>query len=505
MKILAVLRHLEYKPWYALAEYVDNSIESYLTNRKRLPSNTKLRVSIEIDHHDKIIVVRDNAAGISEAEIPRAFRPAEPPNDASGLSQFGMGMKSASCWFSPIWEVRSTAIGEDVERRIRFDIAQIIENRLEELEIETTPAEPGAHFTEIKLRQIFHIPQRRTLGKIRDHLSDIYRCFLRDATVELHVAGTALEFTEPNLLQAPRFSADNEPEGDPVEWRKSIAFELADGRIVCGTAGLLARGDTKRAGLCLLRHNRAIVGTGEDKFRPHEVFGSGNSYESQRVWGELHMDEFDVSHTKDGFRWGDAEEEFLEKLRDSLDEDPLPLLKQARNYRSGRPSRSTVLTATTAAIDGVAGALTQHAASDLDNAESRTTPEPPPPISLDPTQEPPIEQRTFDIVAAGGLWTVTIELAADEGASQWLEIACDQSEAQHTRQVTLRVFLSSPFMRRVVRVDERDSLEPVLRIAAAIGLAEVLTRLSGAASGPGEVRRNINDLLGSSLSHLKEE
>jgi hypothetical protein len=30
--------------------------------------------------------------------------------------------------------------------------------------------------------------------------------------------------------------------------------------------------------------------------------GSGNPYESQRVWGELHMDDFDVSHTKDGFR-----------------------------------------------------------------------------------------------------------------------------------------------------------------------------------------------------------
>lgn len=511
VNMLAVLRHLEYRPWYALAEYVDNAIQSFLTVRDRLEPGARLRVSIEIDRLDKVIVVRDNAGGIAQTDIARAFRAAEPPNDAAGLSEFGMGMKSASCWFAPLWEVSTTAVGEDVERRLRFDIDRIIEDRLEELETESLPANPADHYTVITLRNVYQIPQGRTLGKIRDHLTDIYRCFIRDGLLELVFPGgasadsvTALEYTEPEPLTAPRYTTNNEPVGDALEWRKSITFELSDGRVVCGHAGLLARGDTRRAGLCLFRRNRAIVGTGDDKYRPIEIFGSGNTYESQRVWGELHLDDFDVSHTKDGFRWGDAEEEFLESLKAALDAEPLPLLKQARNFRSGRPTQSTAATAVGDAITGVVTALATHGGGDLDTVEADSTEVPPPPDALVPSDRPLIEQRSFVIHATGSVWRVTVELASDDNAVQWLEIACDHSEAHRTRTIALRVQLGSPFMRRIVKIDDRDSLEPVLRIAAAVGLAEILARFSGGACGPGEVRRNINELLRSSLSHRQE-
>jgi hypothetical protein len=56
----------------------------------------------------------------------------------------------------------------------------------------------------------------------------------------------------------------------------------------------------------------------------------------------------------------------------------------------------------------------------------------------------------------------------------------------------------------MVRIDDRECLEPVLRIAAAFGLAEVLARFSGGNCGPGELRRNVNDLLRSSLSRVTD-
>ena len=34
--ILSVLQHLNYRPWFALAEFVDNALESFLENRKEL-------------------------------------------------------------------------------------------------------------------------------------------------------------------------------------------------------------------------------------------------------------------------------------------------------------------------------------------------------------------------------------------------------------------------------------------------------------------------------------
>ena len=107
--ILSVLQHLNYRPWFALAEFVDNALQSFLHYRKELGTdnggNAILKVEIEIDGDGSgRIVVRDNAAGIHQSEFPRAFRPAELPLDRSGLSEFGMGMKSAACWRNPrVW------------------------------------------------------------------------------------------------------------------------------------------------------------------------------------------------------------------------------------------------------------------------------------------------------------------------------------------------------------------------------------------------------------------
>src|SRR5215467_13055071 len=121
--ILSVLRHLNYKPWFALAEFVDNSIQSFLSSRERLISEDgrgfQLKVEIEYeDSGETRLTVRDNAAGICERDYARAFRPAEIPPDRSGLSEFGIGMKSAACWFGSRWRVRTSALGEAVEKTV---------------------------------------------------------------------------------------------------------------------------------------------------------------------------------------------------------------------------------------------------------------------------------------------------------------------------------------------------------------------------------------------------
>src|SRR4051812_16683779 len=105
VSILSVLRHLNYRSWFAMAEFVDNSLQSFLDQRDELAcldgAGLALRVHIELDPTDGgRITIRDNAAGIHEADYPRAFRAAEVPPDRGGLSEFGMGMKSAACWFA---------------------------------------------------------------------------------------------------------------------------------------------------------------------------------------------------------------------------------------------------------------------------------------------------------------------------------------------------------------------------------------------------------------------
>lgn len=50
---LSLLPHLNYKPWFALAEFVDNSLQSFLDYRNDIGriegTGCKLKVSIELD------------------------------------------------------------------------------------------------------------------------------------------------------------------------------------------------------------------------------------------------------------------------------------------------------------------------------------------------------------------------------------------------------------------------------------------------------------------------
>ena len=52
------------------------------------------------------------------------------------------------------------------------------------------------------------------------------------------------------------------------------------------------------------------------------------------------MDDQEVSHTKDDFLWDDDELiEFIDKLKKSLQKEPVNIFDQAKNYRLDRRSR----------------------------------------------------------------------------------------------------------------------------------------------------------------------
>src|SRR5579859_827486 len=279
VSLLTVLPHLNYKPWYALAEFIDNAIQSYQTSRAGLRKlegkGFKLAIDIDIDGERGEIVVRDNAAGIAKNAYARAFRPAEPPPDASGLSEFGMGMKSAAAWLAPRWTVRTSALGEPVERSVTFDIESIVANSVDELEVTTAAAPRDLHFTEIVLSKIRRAPRSRTLGKIKDHLASLYRSFIARGDVVITLNGEPLVFDKPEVLVAPFW---REPDGVARDWRVPINITLDRGQRVVGWAALRAKGSTTRAGFALLRRGRVIEGSADEAYRPRELFGASNSF-----------------------------------------------------------------------------------------------------------------------------------------------------------------------------------------------------------------------------------
>lgn len=482
--MLSVLRHLNYKAWFAMAEFIDNAIQSSMANSDQLHALHggiyQLKVDIRIDTTGVgQIVITDNAAGISENDFPRAFRAAQIPNDRTGLSEFGMGMKSAACWFAEKWSVRTKAINETIERTIHFDIQNIVENRVDILNVEARKVDPDAHYTVVSLRGLHHIPQGRTLGKIREHLASIYRVFLRDGRLSLYLNGSPLVPEAPAVLNAVTFTSPGvKAHGDdaaPVEWRKQIDLDFGEGQRVKGFAALRETGSTPLAGFALFRRDRLIEGSYDNTYRPGYIFKRSNSYPYQRLFGELHIEGFEVSHTKDGFRWEEFEDTFLELLKEQIEQQPLDLLAQAENYRA-LPSRKGIETRAAEATNAVAAYVEKEVSPLLIEAEQFPTDASKLPTELT-SRELQSSERIVDIYDGNHQWVITLRTSVDPATEDWVSVAKNEEptdSGNDIRRLTIDLSLAHPFCIQFLGVDNAN-VEVLLRISTAICIALVLS------------------------------
>jgi hypothetical protein len=482
--MLSVLRHLNYKAWFAVAEFIDNALQSYLANREALEAvhgpDFRLQVEVRIDTSGpSAIVITDNAAGISAADFPRAFRAAQVPADRTGLSEFGMGMKSAACWFAERWSVRTKALGESLERTIEFDIRHIVDNRIESLNtVARDVGAPAAHYTVVMLRDLHHVPQGRTVGKIKEHLASIYRMFLRDGRMVLKFNGQPLSYTTPPILNAVQYTSPGvaaQGQAAHVVWRKDIALDFGTGQRVTGFAALREVGSTPFAGFALFRRDRLIEGSYDETYRPSYIFKQTNSYPYQRLFGELHVEGFEVSHTKDGFRWEEYEDVFLECLKQQLEAEPINLLAQAENYRA-LPSRKSIEARAAVATNTVAEYIQTAVAPLLAEAQAHPADAPPLPATLAATALQASE-RTVSVHDGNWNWLITIRTSVDPAREDWVALAKQDSHLGDTdtsRRLVVDLSLAHPFSVEFLG-SQNENVELFLRVAAAICISLVLS------------------------------
>ncbi|WP_221620838.1 ATP-binding protein [Aeromonas caviae] len=482
--VLSVLKHLNYKPWFAVAEFIDNALQSAIANNESLQAlhggNFKLRVEIRLDTTlPGQIIIKDNAAGISYSDFPRAFRTAQVPIDRNGLSEFGMGMKSAACWFAETWNVRTKALGEPVERTIAFDVKKIVENRIESLGVEVRPEDPSAHYTVVSLRGLHHFPQGRTVSKIKDHLSSIYRVFIRDGYIQIKFNDEVLKYTPPRILNAVKYispgTIDNDASSSLIEWKKEISLDFGNNQHVYGFAALREVGSTHLAGFSLFRRNRLILGSHDETYRPSYIFKQTNSYPYQRLFGELHVEGFEVSHTKDGFRWEEYEDIFLEYLKKEIEREPLDLISQAENYRA-LPSKKSIEDRAKLATETVAKHIEKDVSPLL--VEARKHPAELEDIQFEIDSSPlQASERTVSVDDGNYKWIITLRTSIDPAVDEWITMAkmeeCE-GDIGRVRRLCLDLSLAHPFSIKYIGVNN-ENIELLLRIASAICISLVLS------------------------------
>ena len=316
--ILNVFSRLSYKPWYAIAEFVDNSTQSYISHEKELeqdPNFDKLTVVVKYDSKSNTLRITDNAYGMELDRFRDAILLDSRNESQSGRNEFGMGLKTAASWFGNIWTVTSTQYGSANKYEARVDIPELKRSGQNSIQIHRDSVFEGEHGTEILIEEVTkRITASRTIGKIRDLLSSMYRRDINNRNIEIWFNDEPIVFEPYPVLTNFRGKS----------WKKDLDFIVKfDGKDyhVTGFVGILNPGSFAKAGFALFRQDRVVVGGSDSNYKPAQIFGQAQSQISLKLFGELNMNDFPVNQAKDGFIWDDGlEDAFIEELKNNIQE-----------------------------------------------------------------------------------------------------------------------------------------------------------------------------------------
>jgi hypothetical protein len=246
--------------------------------------------------------------GMSYADLERALHIAMPPANRNGRSRYGMGMKTAAFWIGKKWTIQTKKLGETDAHEVTVDVDKIVSARDLVLSYRAIPNQkPEGHYTLVEVVDHYRKFHGRTLSKIADFLRSMYRKDIETKQMRLLWRGQELtwEGFDARLMQA----------ADGSLYKKDILFDV-NGKVVMGWVGILRQGQGGRveAGFSVIQAKRVIHGWPE-AWRPTTIYGpfGTNDLVNQRLVGELELDGFEVSHTKDNIQWRDNEEEEVEK------------------------------------------------------------------------------------------------------------------------------------------------------------------------------------------------
>ncbi len=503
--VYATYKNIKYDPWTAIAEFVDNSTQSYYDRIVRLKETKYWKgLNVEIIYEkntvegDKIII-RDNAYGMNFYDFQRAIVLDSPPKKAS-RSEFGMGLKTAACWFGSNWSVESTELGSNVKYYATVDVKALHKYKMEEIEVQEEDCNPKEHGTTVTIWNLNRTIIGRQIGKTKDQLRGMYRNDLRTGEIVISYNGENLIYEEPNVLK------EKLPDGTIKIWKKHISFSipyLEQSLIVDGYVAIRETASTSAAGFALLRQGRVIIGGYENAYRPEEIFEKPNSFVYQRLFGELNMDNWPVTQTKDAFDWySGLEDELIEKLNESCED----YRKKVKEYRVGKKLSmeesttelvntfsnagvisnadiETIEVSTASPQDGVIN--TNVLEQQMDNGDQESTSN----KSADITIEGSLGKRiTFDM--SGEKYTLKLLLEKNDSQKNWLNIT---KTSVNEYQVDWNI--RHPFFKPYI--DEPDFLLIMEKFVFAMALTEIevtQTSIDGMITASG-VRMKMNDIL----------
>ena len=443
--VYGTFRRISYRPWSAIAEFIDNSTQNYFEHKQNISkvtsSDAALEIDIAYDPRAKTLTIIDNANGMNWSELERAIQLNRPPANTSGRSEFGMGLKMAACWFGGQWRVVTKRLGDSVEYNALVDVHRLEVDKPEAIVVSQRMAlEPSEHYTRIEIEKLHRTFRGRSLFSIRENIASMYRRDIDSGDITIRWNGGPFEWEKDPVFE------EKSPDGSIVRWEKDVQFDV-DGAEVTGKVWIRMPGQARRAGMHLFRRNRMVVGGPGSGYKPREIFLAPNSFQSQRLVGELDLDNWPITQTKDAFDWdGELETGFIEMLHQSVTD----YVQKARDIKSDSTTQ------TTSADGQLIGDNTKESlrSPDVDSTLTIVETGPPPP------RNPPVEtlDRLQRSVEHSGDQPTYVQLGS-EGVPTlkvyWLDDLPSSDIHAHfdmpsDEELLLYINLNHPFVERVI-------------------------------------------------------
>ena len=371
--VYGTFRRISYRPWSAIAEFIDNSTQNYFEHKQDMGKATGSKPVLEITHDAKAktLTIVDNANGMNWDELQRAIQLNRPPTDTSGRSEFGMGLKMAACWFGSRWRVVTKRLGENIEYDALVDVDRLAVDKPDAIVVsQRMGLEPSDHYTRIEIEDLYRTFRGLTVPSIRENIASMYRRDIDLGDITIRWNGEPFDWEKDPVFE------EETPDGARTRWEKDVRFDV-DGHKVSGKVWIRIPGRARRAGMHLFRRGRLVVGGPGQGYKPAAIFAAPNSFQSQRLVGELDLDDWPVSQTKDSFDWdGELENGFIDKLGSAVSE-----YVEKVNPRN---SQSDTFTQTTSSDGELVGDSTKESlrGRDVDSTITVIETGPPPPQVL---------------------------------------------------------------------------------------------------------------------------
>ena len=346
-----MLGQIEFAPWQCLAELIDNSIDGFTSAGRRLPPSPTISIELPaaggLNDEDAALVIRDNAPGMTAAELENSARAGFSGNKSTDkLGLFGMGFnistarlgRRTTIWTTTADDDEWTGLEIDFDRMEKEDTFLTPPLKRDKTDSEIEGHEHGTQvvITKIEKERLSSLVRGSGQKRTKERLSQLYGQVLDKLGITIEYNRVPIvpwrhcvwsqdrfvEHAEHGRIYAQIPIDESLPPANFCElcwvWLEeqdatcpacdtSTAVVERD-RVIKGWVGIQRYFDKDDFGIDLIRNGRVIERYTKDFFTFE--FDDGDTrldypleakHWGGRIIGELEIDFVRVSHQKDAF------------------------------------------------------------------------------------------------------------------------------------------------------------------------------------------------------------